>query len=83
MIVTLFNFLIKINTKSRLCHLFSLPTRLETVADPGISKPGGGGGRSRLGRILRSGVWFNAPSHIHYVLIASVVNKMHIVNIVY
>ena len=41
------------------------------------------GARSRLSRILRSGVCFDAPSHIHYVFVASVVNKIHIVNIVY
>ena len=53
-----------------------------TVADPGISK-GGGGARSRGGRIFRSGVCFDAPKHILYVFVARVVNKIHNVNIVY
>ena len=37
------------------------------------------GGR---GRILRSGVCFDAPSHIPYDFVIRVVNKIHIVNIV-
>ena len=44
-----------------------------SVADPGISKLGGGGG----GRIFRSKVCFDAPSHIPYVFVAKVVNKIH------
>ena len=48
------------------------------VADPGISKPGGGGGR-----ILRSGVCFDTPSHKPYVFVVRVGNKIHIVNIVF
>ena len=43
----------------------------------------GGGARSRRGRIFRSGVCFDAPSHISYVFVARVVNKIHNVNIVY
>ena len=34
------------------------------------------------GRIFRSGVCFDAPSHIPYVFVVRVVNKIHIVNIV-
>ena len=49
-------------------------------ADPGISK---GGGRSRRGIIFRSGVCFDAPSHILYVFVARVVNKIHNINTVY
>ena len=45
-------------------------------ADPEISKRGGG--RSRRGRILRSKVCFDAPSHISYVFVRRVVNKIHI-----
>ena len=41
-----------------------------------------GGGGSRRGRIFRPGVCFDAPSHIPYVLVARVVNKIHNVNIV-
>ena len=52
------------------------------VADPGISKREGAG-RSRCGRIFRSGVCFDAPSHIPYLFVARVVNKINIVNIVY
>ena len=52
-----------------------------SVADPGISKREGA--RSRRGRIFRSGVSFDAPSHIPYVFVARVVNKIHNVNIVY
>ena len=36
----------------------------------------GGGG----GRILRSKVCFDAPSHIPYVFVRRVVNNIHIVN---
>ena len=43
---------------------------------------GGGGGRSRRGRIFRFRICFDAPSHIPYVLVARVVNKIHNVNIV-
>ena len=32
---------------------------------------------------FRSGVCFDAPSHIPYVFVARVVNKIHNVNIVY
>ena len=39
--------------------------------------------RSRRGRIFRSGVCFDAPSHIPYVFVARVVNKIHNVNIGY
>ena len=46
-----------------------------SVADPDIAKPGGG-------RTLRSGVCFDAPSHISYVFVVRVVNKIHNVNIV-
>mgnify|MGYP003687743377 CR=1 FL=1 len=35
------------------------------------------------GRIFGSGVCFDAPSHIPYVFVARVVNKIHNVNIVY
>ena len=41
-------------------------------------KTGGGGGR-----IFRSGVCFDAPSHILYVFVARVVNKIRNVSIVY
>ena len=41
------------------------------------------GARSRRGRILRSVFCFDAPLHIHYVFVARVMNKIHIVNIVY
>ena len=55
-------------------------TTYNTVADPGISKWEG------RGRIFRSGVCFDAPSHTHththYVFDLKVVNKIHIVNIV-
>ena len=50
------------------------------MADPGISKRGV---RSWRGRMFRSGVCFDAPSHIPYVFVARVVNKIHNVNIVY
>ena len=43
----------------------------------------GGGGRSQRGRIFRSGVCFDAPSHIPYLFVARVVNKINNVNIVY
>ena len=49
---------------------------LNTVADPGISKRGGE-------VLFRSGVCFDAPSHIPYVFVAIVVDKIHTVNIVY
>ena len=42
-----------------------------------------GGARSRRGRIFRSGVCFDAPSHISYLFVARVVNKINNVNIVY
>ena len=42
-----------------------------------------GGGRSRRGGILKSGVCFDVPSHIPYVFVARVVNKIHNLNIVY
>ena len=45
------------------------------MADPEISKPGGSVS-------LRSGVCFDAPSHIPYVFVVKVLNKVHIVNIV-
>ena len=51
-------------------------------ADPEISKGGGGVG-SRRGRILGSGICFDAPSHIPYVFVARVVNKIYNVYIVY
>ena len=38
------------------------------------------GGR---GRIFRSGVCFDVPSHILYVFVARVVNKIHNINTVY
>ena len=40
------------------------------------------GARSRRGRILGSGVCFDVPSHIPYVFVVSVVDNIHIVNIV-
>ena len=43
----------------------------------------GGGARSRCGRIFKSGVCFDAPSHIPFVFVARVVNIIHNVNIVY
>ena len=43
----------------------------------------GEGARSRRGRIFRSGVSVDAPSHIPYVFVARSVNKIHNVNIVY
>ena len=43
----------------------------------------GGGARSRRGRIFRSGVCFDAPSHILYVFVARVVYKIHKINTVY
>ena len=43
----------------------------------------GCGGRSRRGRIFRSGFCFDAPSHIPFVFVARVVNKIHNLNIVY
>ena len=46
-------------------------------------KTGGGGARSRRGRIFRSGVCFDAPSNIPYVFVARVVNKIHNISIVY
>ena len=48
-----------------------------------IQKCQNGGGGALRGRIFRSGVCFDAPSHIPYVFIARVVNKIHNVNIVY
>ena len=42
-----------------------------------------GGAWSRRGRIFRSWVCFDAPSHIPYVSEARVVNKIHNMNIVY
>ena len=60
--------------------------QIGTVADPGILKRGLGGGwfrQSRRGRIFRSGLCFDAPSHILYVFVVRVVNKIHNVNIVY
>ena len=44
-------------------------------ADKGISNPGG--------RILRSGVCFEAPWHIHFFFVVTVVNKIYIVNIAF
>ena len=41
------------------------------MADPGISKPGA---RSRCGNILRSGICFDALSHIPYVFVVRVVD---------
>ena len=41
------------------------------------------GARYWRGRIYRSGVCFDAHSHIPYVFVARVVNKKHNVNIVY
>ena len=52
------------------------------MGDPGISKQGGGA-RSRRGRIFRSKICFDAPSHIPYVFVARVVNKIHNINTVY
>ena len=51
-----------------------------TVADPGISKRGA---RSRRARIFRFRICFDVPSHIPYVFVARVLNKIHNVNIVY
>ena len=42
-----------------------------------------GGARSRRGRIFRSGVCFDAPSHELFVFVARVVDKIHTVKIVY
>ena len=68
--------------KARLFTLPRMPTILPlSVADPGISKRGEA--RSRRGRIFRSGVRFDAPSHILYVFVARVMNKIHNANIVY
>ena len=53
------------------------------MADQLISKRGWGVGRSRRGRIFRSRVCFDAPSHIPYLFVARVVNKINNVNIVY
>ena len=39
------------------------------------------GVRFRRGRFLRSGVCFNAPSHIPYVFVARVVNKIYCIQI--
>ena len=50
------------------------------MADPGISKPGGA--IPARYNILRSGVYFDAPSHLPYVFVVRVVNKIDIVNIV-
>ena len=44
-----------------------------------VTKPGSA--PSRFGRILRSGVCFEAPSHIPYIFVVTVVNKIHILNI--
>ena len=53
------------------------------MADPGISKRGRGEGCGPGAvNFFRSGVCFDAPSHILYVFVARVVNKIHIVNIV-
>ena len=41
---------------------------------------GRGGVQSRRGRIFRSGVCFDAPSHIPYVFVARVVNKNCLLN---
>ena len=41
------------------------------------------GAQSRRGRIPKSGGCFEAPSHIPYVLVVRVVNKIHIINIVF
>ena len=43
----------------------------------------GEGAWSRRGRIFRSWVCFDAPSHIPYVFAARVVNEIHNVNIGY
>ena len=43
---------------------------------------GEGGGPGAV-EFLRSGVCFDATSHIPYVFVARVVNKIHNVNIVY
>ena len=59
----------------------NVPEYYMPVADPGISN--GGGGRSRRGRNFRSGYCFDAPSHIPYLFVARVVNKINNVNIVY
>ena len=49
------------------------PPQRSPMADPGISKHGA---RSRGGRIFRSGVCFDAPSHMPYMFAARVVNKI-------
>ena len=56
------------------------PPQRSPMADPGISKHGA---RSRGGRIFRSGVCFDAPSHMPYMFAARLVNKIHNINIVY
>ena len=43
----------------------------------------GGGARSRRGRIFKPGICFDAPSHILYLFVARVVNKIHNINTVY
>ena len=63
----------------RITHI-EINHRHLAVPDPGISKLGA---RSRRGRIFRPGVCFDAPSHILYVFLARVVNKIHNVIIVY
>ena len=44
---------------------------------------GGSRARSRRGKILRSGICFEPPSHMYipYVFVARVLNKTHILNI--
>ena len=59
-------------------YLYIVLESLYTVTDPQEFQNGGG-----RGRIFRSGVCFDAPSHIPYVFAARVVDKIHTVNIVY
>ena len=52
------------------------------MADPGISKPAGGGGVAGVVEFL--GLEFVlTPSHIPYVFVVRVVNKIQIINIVF
>ena len=54
-------------------YMYYLSLQATLQAGPGISKTDRA--RSRRGRILRSWVCFDAPSHIPHVFVARVVNK--------
>ena len=54
-----------------------------SMVDPGISKLGGGCGPSAVEFLGLGFVLMPLDSHITYVFVARIVNKIHIVNILY